>query len=188
MTTELMDLTTVAGQAELAQRVVRIEAKLDRMMEFVERVEHRVEGLEELKEDFVPIANDAFKMLSNKLVELEKRGAVGFVKEGINVMETVATSFSEEDVRLLGENVVHILNTVRALTQPEVLGVAGKAAQALETVGAETEKKKLGLFRAMRDPEVRKGMTVMMAVLRELGSEHQNDTNPARVLETSGAA
>lgn len=188
MATELMDLTTVAGQAELAQRVVRIEAKLDRMMEFMERVEHRVEGLEELKEDFVPIVNDAFRLLANKLVELEKRGAVGFVREGVRVMETVATSFSEEDVRLLGENVVHILNTVRALTQPEVLGVAGKAAHALETVGAETEKRKLGLFRAMRDPEVRKGMTVMMAVLRELGSEHQNETDPAPVFEASGAA
>ena len=95
---------------------------------------------------------------------------MGFVKEAVKVGERIATSFDEEDVRLLGENVVSILQTVRNLTQPEVLEVADRAAVALKGT-EEQPAKKIGLFKAMRDPEIRRGMTMMLTVLREMGQE-----------------
>ena len=38
-------------------------------------------------------------------------------------MDQVVTSFTEEDVRQLGDNVVLILNTVKAMTQPEIMNM-----------------------------------------------------------------
>ena len=92
--------------------------------------------------------------------------------------EIVATSFNEEDVRLLGENVVHILKTTRNLTQPEVLDVADRAAVALKDTEAHPQKK-IGLLKALRDPEIRRGMTLMLSVMRELGSEQANGNDAA---------
>jgi uncharacterized protein YjgD (DUF1641 family) len=83
----------------------------------------------------------------------------------VKVAETVATSFTPEDVRLLGQNVVSIFNTVRNLTQPQMLGVADRAAEALKS----EPDTRFGLIRSMRDPEIRRGMALLFAVLRELG-------------------
>ncbi len=43
-------------------------------------------------------------------------------------------------------------------------------------------EKKLGLFKALRDPEVRRGMAVMLNVLRELGSDTDNGRGAAAQL------
>jgi uncharacterized protein YjgD (DUF1641 family) len=117
----------------------------------------------------VPIAHGALKIAHKKLHELEQEGVMDFAGESVGVAKTIATSFSREDVKLLGDNVVSILKTVRNLTQPGVLEVADRAAVALR--GAPAEPEKIGLWRAMRDPEIRKGMSLMLGVLRELGAE-----------------
>jgi uncharacterized protein YjgD (DUF1641 family) len=112
----------------------------------------------------------ASHQISTKLHELEQRGALGFAREAVKVGERIATSFNEEDVRLLGDNVVHILQTVRNLTQPEVLEIADRAAVAVQESEAHPAKK-LSLWKAMRDPEIRRGMNLMLTVLREMGHE-----------------
>lgn len=118
-----------------------------------------------------------------KLHDLDRKGAVEFVVEGARMAEIAATSFTAEDVRLLGENIVTILRTVRSLTQPEVMQIADRVAGALHD--AETRKaaaeRRGGLFRALRDPDVRRGMTVMISVLRELGHEQDHANVPAEI-------
>ena len=93
-----------------------------------------------------------------------------FLKESAGVLHTISTSFTPDDVQALGDNVVHILRTVRSLTQPEVLDLADKAAVALREVPPEPVGR-IGLLRSFRDPEVRRGLTMLLTVLRELGTE-----------------
>ena len=92
------------------------------------------------------------------------------------MFHTISTSFTQEDVKALGDNVVHILHTVRSLTQPEVLDLADKAAGALKEAPAQPLGR-IGLLKSFRDPEVRKGLTMFLTVLRELGGE--SETNDA---------
>ena len=155
-----------------------INERLARIEGTVEQATHRIEGLEELREDLWPMVEGASHAVSRKLHELDQAGAIGFARESMNVAERIATSFNEEDVRLLGENVVSILKTVRNLTQPEVLELADRTAGALRTAEVQPTKK-VGLFKAMRDPEIRRGMAVMMTVLRELGSDPENGDQAA---------
>ena len=175
-----MTTTTMPDARDLKHQMDRLEEKLDRILGYTEALEHRVEALTELREDFVPILNDAGRLASHRLQEWDRSGALGVVKEGLKMMETVATSFDEEDVRLLGENVVGILRTIRSLTQPEILEIADRAAE------ADTGKR-AGLIRSMRDPDVRRGMTILMAVLRELGGEPNEEIHAAPALEAAGA-
>jgi len=65
---------------------------------------------------------------------------------------------------------------VRNLTQPEVLDVADRAAVALKDTDPISQKK-IGLFKALRDPDIRRGMTLMLGVMRELGSDPANGKN-----------
>lgn len=168
---EAMDLEPVgAGTAEILEELRALNAKMDRIEQVIDAVTRRVEGLEEMREDLWPMVHGASQAISRKLHELERSGALGFAREAVKVGERVATSFSEEDVRLLGANVVGILKTVRTLTQPEVMQLADRAAAAVRG-GEEGASRKLGLWRAMRDPEVRRGMTLMLSVLREMGSD-----------------
>ncbi len=164
-TTQYAERAEAVDTAGLEAMLAEINGRLARMEECVDDVSRRLESFDDLKEDLIPMTHSAIQMANQRMHELELNGTLDFVKESGRVAETIATSFTPEDVRLLGENVVSILNTVRNLTQPEMLGVADRAATALQ---AEPDGR-VGLLKAMRDPEIRKGMALLFGVLRELG-------------------
>jgi hypothetical protein len=56
---ELTMITETASVEQLQEQMDRLEAKLDRVLQYTQDLEHRVEGLSEFKEDVVPILNDA---------------------------------------------------------------------------------------------------------------------------------
>jgi len=160
--------------ADLGATLSEINRKLDAVVEVTEDLGRQLESLEDLREDFVPIAHEGMLIAYRKLHELEQLGVIDFLKESAGVFHTIATSFTQEDVKALGDNVVHILHTVRSLTQPEVLELADKAAGALKETPAEPLGR-IGLLRSFRDPEVRKGLTMFLTVLRELGGETETN-------------
>ncbi len=143
-----------------------VNQKLDKVTGCVDDMSRRFESFDDLKEDLVPMAHSGMQMLYRQMHALEQNGTLAFVNEATSVAQKIATSFTPEDVQLLGDNVVAILNTVRNLTQPDMLGVADRAATALQ---AEPDVR-VGLIKAMRDPEIRRGMAMLFSVLREIGS------------------
>ena len=166
----------ITATADLATTLTEINRKLDAVVEVTEDLGRQLESFEDLREDFVPIAHEGMLIAYRKLHELEQAGVIDFLKESAGVFHTISTSFTQEDVKALGDNVVHILQTVRSLTQPEVLELADKAAGALKEAPAEPLGR-IGLLKSFRDPEVRKGLTMFLTVLRELGGE--SETNDA---------
>ena len=108
-----------------------------------------------------------------RLDEMERKGYFAFGAGAMNVMDRVVTSFSTEDIDNLGENVVLILNTVKELTQPEVMQLLQRTAQEVR----EAEVEEIGLIRlmwGMRNPAVRRGMSRMLRVLESFA-----DVKPA---------
>ncbi|GMV05503.1 MAG: hypothetical protein AMXMBFR53_17810 [Gemmatimonadota bacterium] len=174
---DLHDAGTV--QAEILAELRALNEKMDRVERVIDAVTHRIEDLEEIRDDLWPMVQGVSHQVSRKLHEMEQSGTLAFLKEGAKVAEQVSTSFTAEDVRLLGENVVQILQTVRNLTQPGVLDVADRAATALRGEADGAPAKRLSLWKAMRDPEVRRGMTLMLSVLREMGHEGSAKTEAA---------
>jgi uncharacterized protein YjgD (DUF1641 family) len=148
--------------------------KLDRATEILLELKRDKEMVMELGQDLMPMANGIIHLTSDRLQELERDGTLDFVREGVRMVGQVTSSFTPEDVRLLGDNIVHILMTVRNLTQPEILNLADRATEAL---GEKTQSKPvgtLGLLRAMREPEVRRGAGVLLDLLRSLGRDGGN--------------
>ncbi|MBT8478626.1 MAG: DUF1641 domain-containing protein [Gemmatimonadetes bacterium] len=166
----------VGPDVDLAISLAEINRKLDAVVDVTEDLARQLESFEDLREDLVPIAHEGMLIAYRKLNELEQAGVIDFLKESAGVFHTISTSFTQEDVRALGENVVHMLRTVRNLTQPEVLELADKAALGLKEAPIEPLGR-IGLLRSFRDPEVRKGLTMFLGVLREMGSDSDANDN-----------
>jgi uncharacterized protein YjgD (DUF1641 family) len=156
---------------EVMDVLERIEAKLDRQAEVIQKLGRRVEEIEELKDDLLPIANGAMAMATRELARLEQAGTIAFLKEALFVAERVTGEFTPEDVHALGENVVSILKVVKSFTQPDMLDVADRAAQALREDPEEAEGM-FWLLKQLKDPETRRGLGLTLGVLRQLGGKN----------------
>ena len=76
---------------------------------------------QELLDEMSPILKEVMAVSTDQLQGLEERGYFDFGRETLKVMDTIVTSYSAEDVQQLGDNVVRILDTVRRVTQPDML-------------------------------------------------------------------
>ena len=65
--------------------------------------------------------------LTGRLDELDRKGCFAMARELQRAFDHVVASFTVEDVRLLGDNLVAILQTVKNLTQPEMLQAINNA-------------------------------------------------------------
>jgi uncharacterized protein YjgD (DUF1641 family) len=142
----------------------RIAKRVARNTELIERMFDQLEGLSDLTSEIAPLGRDMFLTAMAKLDEMEGKGYFSFASEGMGVLDRVVTSFSEDDVRQLGENIVLILNTIKEMTQPEVMQLLQRTAHEVR----EAEVEELGLLKLlwrMRNPAVRRGMSRLLKVL-----------------------
>jgi len=104
----------------------------------------------------------------NRLDEMERKGYFTFLQAMFEASDRVVSSFSEEELRQLIQNIGPLVETAKEATHPEVVDLLGRALAALkESKPAETSF--FGLLRQMNDPQVRSGMTRMMQVLEAVG-------------------
>lgn len=152
---------------ELLRRLARNTRNMNQALDLVES------GFE-LAHDVAPLTNDMMAGAVDALDAAERKGYFGFARQGMYVVDRVITSFSEEDVRQLGDNVVLILNTVKALTQPEMMNLVNNLTQgfhAAEEQVAEQPVTLLGLLRQIRDPDVRRGLAITLETLRRVSQQ-----------------
>jgi uncharacterized protein YjgD (DUF1641 family) len=128
-----------------------------------------------LAADIGPLTGAVVETLMERLDDMEQRGYFAFARGLWSVSERVITSFSEDDLQQLGDNIVLILNTVKEMTQPEVMRLLQRTAH--EVRSAEVEE--IGLFKMMwrmRSPAVRRGMSRMLKVLESFADAGAPET------------
>lgn len=146
-----------------------LHARLDHLSADVHYLVERQRKTEELLEDMTPILRAMMASATGRLETLEKKGYFELGRELVAVGERVAEGFTPDDVRQLGGAIVDILETVRELTQPEVLKVAAEGAAVLQNAQEAQPIGLVGMVRATGDHDVQKGMSVMVEVVRHLG-------------------
>lgn len=177
---------------------LQLDMQLDDLLFLLRRVARNVrtfhwlldqlESVADLSEDMAPITRDALDQATQALATLEAKGYPGFVRQSFYVLDQIVTSFSEEDVRQLGDNIVLILSTVRAMTQPEILNLVSRltaAFEEVEEVAPELPTGILDLIRQMRDPDVRRGLAVTLAVLKRISQQEMAARKAAMRAERS---
>ena len=133
-------------------------------------------SVSELLGDVGEISGEVFETAIVRLDDLRRRGYFEFSAGVLEVLDRIVTSFDRDDLAALGDNVVLILETVKEMTQPEVMRMLQRTARIMRE---DEEPEKLSLFRLlreMRDPEVKLGLHRMLTVLRGLASPDAAET------------
>jgi len=119
-----------------------------------------------------PVTEGAFEHAVSRLQEAEERGFFTFARRALRIVDTVVTSFSDEDLERLGDNIVLMLNTVKDMTQPEILQFVRRTVADVEREAElPAESSYLALVGQLRDPEVRRGLARTLRLLSTIGAE-----------------
>lgn len=166
---EMQDFVQLDDVLALAKRLARNTRTLNEMLDMLESGRDFIQ-------DAAPLTRDMVDEATAQLEAFERKGYFGFARQGMYVMDQIVTSFSEEDVRQLGDNVVLILNTVKQLTQPEMMEMISNLTQGFHEAEHQAEAGKLdtgmfGLLKTMRDPEVRRGLAITLETLRRVSAQ-----------------
>ena len=139
-----------------------------------------LESVNDFLKDVSPIIHQVGLDAIQKLNYLEQRGYIAFFNELSKALDNIVTHFSVEDVRALSDNVVVILETVKNLTQPDMLKAVNNAIMIYKHMDMENVEE-ISLFRAMmefRKPEMKKGIGFMITFLKRLSEmQPQNALN-----------
>lgn len=174
--------SVVVEQLEEIQSYVQLEdilfllKRLARNTRTFNEMLDQLESLQDFVKDASPLTKDMFDQAVYTLNELEEKGYFGFARQGAYVVDQIVTSFSEEDVRQLGDNVVVILNAVKAMTQPEIMNLVANLTTAFQEVEEHAEELPTDLWsliRQMRDPHVRRGLAITLAVFQRISQQQE---------------
>lgn len=155
---------TATTKTELAMIAERLDALTAQVARLAERPRQ-----DDLYDELAPVLRVVMGSAIGRLDALERDGTLAFVRELGGVGQKVLANFSAADVRQLGDAVVTILETVRTLTQPDVMRVAADAGDAIQHADTAKPMGLFGMMRATKDDDVQRGMAVMMEVLRRIG-------------------
>jgi uncharacterized protein YjgD (DUF1641 family) len=143
----------------LLKRLMRNTRNLDQLLD-------QMESFGDLMREVGPIGDEVFLTLMTRLNEMEQKGYFSFLQGGLEMMDQVVTNFSQDDVRQLGENVVLILQTVKEMTQPEVMQLLRSTAAVMREEAVPEDVSMFAIVRQMNDPDVRRGLFRTLNLLK----------------------
>ncbi len=152
---------------------IRLIRNIDNINEFLDTLE----SINDFLKDATPIARQVGLDTIQKMNELDQKGYIDFFKELSKVLENIITHFSVEDVRDLSENIVTILETVKEMTQPDMLSAMDNAVNVFKNLDTK-DIPEYSLWKAMkemRSPEMKKGLGFMITFLKNLAKEDKRD-------------
>ena len=155
----------VSDLAALMRRLVKVAPVLERAL-------GQIEMYSELGQDVLPLGSEAFEFAVARLADLGEKGYFTFAQGAIQVADRIVTGFTEEDVEQLGDNVVLILQTIKEMTQPEIMAALHRMIEAVQIQQSHIAKESteppsfFQILKQMRDPEIRRGIARGLNTLR----------------------
>ena len=160
--------------------IVFLGKKLLRNVTTITRSLEQLENARDFARDFSPVAREMFIDLMSTLDEMDRKGYFTLLKEFSGVLDQIVTSFSANDVRRLGENIVTILNTVKGLTQPEILNAVNNALKVYQKLDIRDleEASLFSLFKELNTPEAKRGLAFAVRFLKSVAAREPNKGLP----------
>ena len=168
---ELDKRQVVLEPSELTDLAVSILRNIGNIKTVMESLEMAVD----LGKEVGPMANEAIIDFTKQMNVLEQKGYFRFFKEFGPIIDNIVTGFSPEDLKGLADNIVSILNTVKEMTQPEVLGTMQNAIKAFNSMETETvpSYSVWKLMREMNSPEMKKALGYGITFMKNVSQDVQ---------------
>jgi uncharacterized protein YjgD (DUF1641 family) len=160
----------------IAAQLARIEAQVRRQAAVQDMIT-------DLLADASPIVRQLMDTATERLTDVDVAAYREFASGTAGVLDRVMTAFGPDDLDALGDNVVLILETVKEMTQPEIMTMLRRTAHLVGEHPDEPAEPPsvLALARELRDPEVRRGLARVLAMLRSVGDDGTGTTNDEEV-------
>jgi uncharacterized protein YjgD (DUF1641 family) len=147
-----------------------IGLKLIRNISNINEFLEMLESINDFMKDVGPIVHQVGLDAINKMHELEQKGYIDFFRELSKSLDNIVGHFTAEDVKALSDNIVFILETVKNLTQPDMLKAINNALAIYKNLDMENVEE-YSIWKAMmemRKPEMKKGIGFMITFLKRL--------------------
>ncbi len=181
------ELAEIGNEFQLEDLLFLIK-RLLRDTQLLTELVGRLEGAVELADDVQTIGNQAFHQAIVALDHMERQGYFAFARGGWRILDKIVAEFGEEDVNALGDNIVLILNTIKEMTQPEIMGFVHNTLLVAEgELDKPVDISYTGILRQMRDPAVRRGLALTMRVLHVVGSQAAGNGNAEEIKMAAAA-
>jgi uncharacterized protein YjgD (DUF1641 family) len=132
------------------------------------------ESVMDLKKDAGPILNELIIEFTKNLHVLESKGYFEFARELGSIADNIVTNFTPQDIRLLADNIVLMLQTLKNITQPEMLQAINNAVKVYGSMQTE-DIKPYSVWKAMREmnsPEMKAALGFMIAFMKNLSNNN----------------
>jgi uncharacterized protein YjgD (DUF1641 family) len=185
---DLMDDLSIVGKDVFKNTVIELDkagVELDsealastgiRLVKNVNNINDLLATLESANDfvkDVTPILQQVGLDAVQKMNELDKKGYIDFFKQLATILDNIVTHFSAEDVKDLADNIVTILETVKGMTQPDMLEALDNGVKVYKSLDTKDipEYTIWKAMKEMRTPEMRKGLGFMITFLKNLSRE-----------------
>jgi len=155
------------------EAVKQLMLKMIRNVGTINEMFEMMESVNDLVKDVSPVLHqmglDGIKLMN----EMEQKGYIDFFKEGMNVVKNIVDHFSVDDVKELADSVVTILETVKSLTQPEMLKAMNSGLVVYKSIDVNSvpEYSLFKAAKAMNSKEMRRGLGFMITFLKNIARE-----------------
>lgn len=149
--------------------VLKLLRNVDTISEMFEMLESANDFLKDVSPILHQMGLDGIKMMN----EMEQKGYIDFFREAIKIMDNIVTHFKAEDVKELADNAVTILETVKNLTQPEMLKAMNSGLVVYKSIDVRgvPEYSLFKAMMAMNSKEMRRGLGFMITFLKNIARE-----------------
>ena len=167
--------------------ILHLGKKLLRNVNNITKTFEMMESTKDFVEDFAPISRELVIDFMNKMDEFDRKGYFDFMREMNKALDNVVESFSVEDVKALGDNLVTILNTIKSLTQPDMLHAVNNAVAVYKNMDIEIKEEVsfISLIKEMNKPETRKGLAFGIRFLKNLSTQGENNLSNVNSIQTN---
>lgn len=157
--------------------ILHLFKKLLRNINNITKLFEQLENIRDFTKDFAPISKEMIIDLMYKLDELDRKGYFAFLKETQRIFDNIVTSFTVEDVRALGDNIVTILTTIKNLTQPDMLQALNNALNVYRKLDIDIKDdiSLVKLLKELNHPNTKRGLYFALEFLKNLSSVNGNN-------------
>ena len=167
---EVHDHISTGDMLYLGKKVLRNVNNITKMLE-------QLESITDFLHDASPLTREYILDFMKKMDEFDRKGYFEFMKESVKILDNIITGFTVDDVKKLGDNIVTIMNTVKNLTQPDMLHSINNAVAVYKKLDIEVEKEVsvFKLLKELNDPELKRGMAFGIQFLKSLAKKPEEN-------------
>lgn len=162
-----------AGIEVDGEALKQLAFKLIRNVDTLNETFEMLESAHDLIKDISPILHQVGLDSIKKFNEFEQKGYIDFFKEAIKIFENIMDHFKPEDVKELADSAVIILETIKNLTQPEMLKAVNSGLVVYKSIDIRNipEYSLFKALKAMNSKEMKRGIGFMITFLKNISRE-----------------